>query len=95
MRTSSSGNALEQWINGLNDPANNIRNPAATTVDLGYGTDATVNHYGKTGNIIKQYNLVSMFPIDVSPIELDWGSNDQIEEYAVTWTYQYGFDPTL
>ncbi len=88
-------NALEQWINGLNDPQLNVRDPAATNVDNGYGTDATVNHYGKTGNIIKQYNLISMFPIDVSPIELDWSQNDAIEEFTCTFTYQYGFDPSL
>jgi len=27
--------------------------------------------------------------VDLSTIELDWGSNDSIEEYSVTFTYQY------
>jgi len=30
-----------------------------------------------------------LFPIDISPIELDWGANDTIEEYAVTFAYQW------
>jgi len=30
-----------------------------------------------------------MFPIDIGPIELDWGANDQIEEYQVTFAYQW------
>jgi hypothetical protein len=30
-----------------------------------------------------------MFPVDVAPIDLDWGSNDSIEEYSVTFAYQY------
>jgi hypothetical protein len=30
-----------------------------------------------------------LFPIDISPIELDWGANDSIEEYAVTFAYQW------
>jgi hypothetical protein len=30
-----------------------------------------------------------MFPVDIAPIDLDWGSNDTIEEYSVTFAYQY------
>jgi hypothetical protein len=36
-----------------------------------------------------------MFPVDVAPLDLDWGSNDTIQEYAVTLAYQYFFDPTF
>ena len=88
-------NAFEQWINGINDPIGNIRNPAADVVDGGYGVDAQVTQYSKTGDIIKQINLVSMFPVDVAPLDLDWGSNDTIQEYAVTLAFQYWFDPTF
>ena len=88
-------NAFEQWVNGLNDPVGNIRNPNATIVDGGYGTDATVTQYSKTGDIIKQVNLIGMFPVDVSPLDLDWGSNDTIQEYNVTLAFQYWQDPTF
>lgn len=87
-------NAFEQWINGINDPIGNIRNPAANVVDGGYGVDAQVNQYSKTGDVIKTINLVSMFPVDVAPLDLDWASNDTIQEYAVTLAFQYFFDPT-
>jgi hypothetical protein len=30
-----------------------------------------------------------MFPIDVSPIEVNWSANDQIEEFSVTFSFQY------
>ncbi len=88
-------NAFEQWINGINDPIGNVRNPAANVVDGGYGVDAQVNQYSKTGDIIKQINIVGMFPVDVAPLDLDWGQNDTIQEYAVTLEYQYWFDPTF
>jgi hypothetical protein len=45
--------------------------------------------YGKTGNTLKNYNFVGIFPIDISAIDLDWGSNDAIEEFTVTFAYQY------
>ena len=88
-------NAFEQWINGLNDPQQNIRNPNATVIDGGYGTNALVTQYSKTGEAIKQYQIIGMFPLDVSPIDVDWASNDTIEEYSVTLAYQYWIDPNL
>jgi len=88
-------NAFEQWHNGLNDPANNIRNSSASVIDGGYGTDALVTQYGKSGAVLKQYQIIGMFPVDVSPIELDWGANDTIEEFTVTLAYQYWIDPAL
>jgi hypothetical protein len=30
-----------------------------------------------------------MFPVDIEAIGLDWGNNDTIEEYDVTFAYQY------
>lgn len=82
-------NAFEQWANGINDPTGNIRNPAASVIDGGYGVDAAVTQYGKTGNSIAQYQFVGVFPIDVSPIEVEWGTNDSVEEFTVTLAVQY------
>lgn len=88
-------NAFEQWMNGLNDPVQNIRIGAASILDGGYGTDAYVNQYGKAGGIKKRYTLRGCFPMDISPIELDWGQNDAIEEFTVTLAVQYWQDPSL
>ena len=82
-------NSMERWHNNLNDPVLNLRSAAARVVDGGYGTDAQVIQYGKDGRALKIYNFVGMFPVDVSPIEVSWGSNDQIEEFQVTFAYQY------
>lgn len=81
-------NSLETWLNSINSHAGNLRNGTAGS-PTSYTTDATVTQYGKTGNELKKYNFVGMFPIDVAPIDLDWSSNDTIEEYSVTFAYQY------
>lgn len=81
-------NALESWMNSINSHQGNLRSASASTPS-GYTTDAVVSQYGKTGNTLKQYSFVGMFPIDIAPIDLDWGSNDTIEEYSVTFAYQY------
>lgn len=85
--------ALEQWMNGINGARSNLRNPAFTSA-TSYGIDAQVNQYGKTGGIIKNYKFIGMFPVDVSPIDLDWSSNDTVEEYSVTFAYQWWEDVT-
>lgn len=80
-------NALEEWSNGLNNHEANKRNAGALS-GPGYSVDATVTQYGKTGDIIKTYDFQGMFPVDIAPIDLDWGNNDSIEEYPVTFAYQ-------
>jgi hypothetical protein len=81
-------NSLESWMNAINSHAGNVRNTSATSPSS-YTVDAVVNQYGKTGNIIKSYKFVGLFPIDIAPIDLDWGSNDTVEEYGVTFDYQW------
>jgi len=81
--------AFEKWMNGMNSHVNNLRDPAFTQGDRGYQQDGYVTQFGKSGEILKKYKFVGMFPIDLSPIELDWGANDTIEEYAVTFAYQW------
>jgi len=78
-----------------------------TTTGLGpYTVDANVFQYSKFGNgtptasqdagvgALKAYKFVGMFPVDLSPIDLDWGSNDSVEEFTVTFAYQYWISDT-
>jgi hypothetical protein len=81
-------NAFERWMAGINSHGLNIRNPAALT-PTGYSVDGTVNQFGKNGNIIKKYKFVGLFPTDLTPIDVDWGANDTIEEFSVTLSYQW------
>jgi hypothetical protein len=81
-------NALESWMNSINSHAGNVRNSAAASPSS-YTVDAIVTQYGKTGNVLKEYKFVGLFPLDIAPIDLDWGSNDVIEEYSATFAFQY------
>jgi hypothetical protein len=80
--------AIESWMNGINSHASNVR-AAGAKAPTGYTVDAQVTQYGKTGDQLKTYNFVGLYPLDLAPIDLDWGSNDTIEEYAVTFAYQW------
>lgn len=88
-------NAIDRWVNGLNGPVSNVRNVNADVVDGGYGVDALVRQYGKTGDVIKTYQFVGIWPMDLSPIEVDWGMNDSVQEYTVTFAVQYFVDPLI
>ena len=81
-------NAFERWMNAINSHSLNVRNPAALT-NSAYSTDGQVIQYGKTGSAIKTYKFIGLFPTDLSSIDVDWGSNDTIEEFTVTFSYQW------
>jgi hypothetical protein len=81
-------NALERWMDGINSHTANLRASVALP-PINYSVDANVDQYGKIGKIIKKYKFIGMFPSDISPIDLDWGANDTIEEYSVTLAYQW------
>ncbi len=75
-------------MNGINSHNLNIRNPVAGT-PLGYTVDGDVTQYGKAGGTLKKYKFVGLFPTDLSAIDVDWGSNDTIEEFSVSLSYQW------
>ena len=81
-------NAFERWMNAINSHNLNIRNPSAL-VGSAYQQDADVTQFGKRGVELKKYKFVGVFPTDISPIDVDWGSNDTIEEFTVTLSYQW------
>lgn len=86
-------NSFERWMSGINSHVANLRLPVMLSGDGGYQQDALVTQYGKTGDVIKQYKLVGCFPTDVSAIDLDWGA-DNIEEFQVTFAYQWWESPS-
>ena len=81
-------NAFERWMNGINSHNFNVRNPLALA-PLGYSVDSDITQFGKQGNVLKKYRFIGVYPTDITPIDVDWGSNDTIEEFSVTLTYQW------
>lgn len=81
-------NAFERWLNGINSHSLNVRNPLALSPSS-YAVDANVTQFAKGGSELKKYKFCGTFPTDLSPIDVDWGSNDTIEEFTVTLSYQW------
>ena len=83
--------SFEAWSNLINSHKANVRNRSAVRASGGYAVDAYVTQYGKDGDSkgIKEYKFIGLFPTQIDPIQLDWGNNDRIEEFGVTFAYQY------
>jgi hypothetical protein len=89
-------NSFEKWMNFMN---RNDDNAGVITPTL-YQTDMKVHQLGR-GNvneipaiggqipIYKSYKFYGAFPTDITPIALSYDSVDTIEEFSVTFEYQW------
>ena len=80
-------NAMEQWSHTINAAQRNINDAGGSAPSL-YKANAQVTQYGKTGDILRVYNFVGLYPTEVSTIELSWGS-EEVETFSVTFVYDY------
>lgn len=81
-------NALEEWSNRINSLRTNLRGFGAASPLL-YKSTAEVIQYSKTGVPIRTYKFNGIFPSSISPIDLNWGDTDTIEEFQVTFQYDW------
>lgn len=74
--------ALEQWSYAINSYRGNLRQ-FGSSAPSEYKSTAEVIQYGKDGSVLRTYQFEGVFPLNISPIELNWEAGDQIEEYQV------------
>lgn len=82
---------LERWFESMNTRDTN-QSLLTTSTGVGadsYGGTGEVWQYSKTGSKVRGYRLVEMFPVNLSPIALDWSNDAAIEEYTCEFAYQY------
>jgi hypothetical protein len=83
--TFSIRNAMEIWSDGvLNMAATNGRvNPRDYQVDL------LVHQLDRNGATVKSYKFADAYPTEIGAIALDYETNNQIEMFDITFTYNY------
>ena len=79
---------MEDWANSINSGQNNLTKLGSSSPAL-YKSDAQVTQFSKTGVPLRVYNFVGIFPTAIAPIDLSWETSDTIEEFAVTFAYDY------
>ncbi len=81
-------NALEEWSNSINTHEGNAREFSSASPVL-YKSSAQVVQFSKTKTPLRVYDFVGLWPSSIDQIEMSWDNPDQIQEYQVTFTYDY------
>lgn len=77
--------AMERWMNGMQQHSANI----GIADPLLYEADLKVEQLDKAGDTIKTYILRGCFPTALSPIDLSYGAENEIERFTVEFQIQY------
>jgi hypothetical protein len=91
-------NAFELWASSIQAYNENFTSAAGlgdADDATGYFADMTVHQLardvkdGDSPKILKSYRFYNVFPSNIAAIDLDFGSNDAIEEFTVELQTQY------
>jgi len=83
-------NAFERWQDAINSAASNIsaRGVNADTFNS-YTANLEVEQLGRNGDVIKRYVINGAWPTTVDAIEVGFDNADTIEDFGVTFAYQW------
>jgi hypothetical protein len=79
-------NAMETWMSAINTHEGNL---SAAATPLQYKAQAQITQFSKTGLPLRVYNFNGLFPTEISPINMSWEDTDRIEEFDVTFQYDW------
>jgi len=79
-------NMFEAWSNQMNQFVGNLKLSKNNSYKNG---SAIVTQYGKSGDKLRSYEFVGIFPTVISNIGLNWGEQNQIQRFGVTFSYDY------
>jgi len=77
-------NGLEAWSNAINTHDGNLR-----SLPSDYKSNGLITQYSKDGDAIRTYVFEGMYPVTIDQIQMDWGTTDTIEEFSVTFQYDF------
>jgi hypothetical protein len=81
-------NAMETWSNQINSLAGNLRGFGSSSPLL-YKATAEVTQFSKTGVPIRTYKFNGIYPSEIAPMDLSWEATDSIQEFTVTFQYDW------
>ena len=81
-------NAMEQWSASINSHQGNITQFGSAS-PLQYKATATIKQFSKTGAVLREYTINGLYPTSVAAIEMAWETVDQIEDFQVTFAYDW------
>ena len=89
-------NAFERWQDAINSA---VSNESARGVDAAsfatYTANLEVEQLGRNGDVIKRYVINGAWPTTVDAIDVGFDNTDTIEEFGVTFAYQWWESDTV
>lgn len=79
---------FEEWNSRINSLEGNVRDFATSSYSE-FTSTATVTQLSKTGQPLRVYEFINLYPPQIGDIQLSWGATDQIETFPVTFMYDY------
>lgn len=79
--------AFEKWSNDMLSHEFNRRE--GSTDYKSYTSNMEIAQLGVNGDVLRSYKMFNAFPVSVSAIDLDWGNNDTVEEFTVSFRYTH------
>ena len=78
-------NGIEEWMNGIESMGlkTGFTNPNA------YQASIDVMQLDRNGETLRAYKMLGAFPVDISPVGLDFSANDQLSTFTVSFQYQH------
>jgi hypothetical protein len=80
------GFTVRKMLEEMHTKMNGAKSNTSTEV---VGVTANVVQLGLDGTPSRTYTFSGMFPTEIGSIELAWDSNDTVEEYTVTFAYNF------
>lgn len=78
---------LQRWSQAMNYHISNVMDSQMWPTT--YKQAASVTQMRQDGATIGSYTFYGLFPLQVDPIPLDWEIKNQIENFEVTFAYDY------
>ena len=80
-------NAIETWMNHINSHADN--KTSANFADDDFRATIELTQYGKDGSALQTYKFFDAWPMTLTEIALSYDTASDLEQYDVTWAYNY------
>ena len=78
-------NSIEAWMDNINTTGGNT----GLSDNDSWVSSATLRQYGKDGIALIDYDFWDIWPTTISEIALSYDTASDIEQFDVTWAYNY------
>jgi hypothetical protein len=78
--------AMEAWMEYINGTENNL---AGSVLPADWYGEITIRQYTKNGDVAIDFDFIDCWPSSFDAMELSYDTTGAMEEFSVTWEYNY------